>query len=71
MHRPQRCRARKLSDCSGDPNPSCRPNAITILREFVRALALSSIASSAFAETSSTTNRAGVYRCRMIYFHLD
>ena len=30
MHRPRRCRVRKLSDCIGDPEPSCRTSAVTI-----------------------------------------
>jgi len=38
MHRPRGCRVRKLTDCIGNSKPSCRPDAVTILREFVRAL---------------------------------
>ena len=38
MHRPRGCCVSKLTDCSGDPKPSCRPGAVTVRREFVRAL---------------------------------
>ena len=38
MHRPRGCRVRKLTDCIGNSKPTCRPDAVTILREFVRAL---------------------------------
>jgi len=36
MHQLWRCRVRKLTDCIGNSKPSCRPDAVTILREFVR-----------------------------------
>ena len=38
MQRPYRCGVRKLSDRMGDPEPSCRPSAVAIRRQFVRAL---------------------------------
>jgi hypothetical protein len=38
MHRPRGCRVRKLTDCIGNSKPSCRPDAVTIRREFVRVL---------------------------------
>ena len=38
MHRPRGCRVRKLTDCIGNSKAGRRPDAITIHREFVRAL---------------------------------
>jgi hypothetical protein len=38
MHRPSGCRVRKPTDCVSNSKPSCRPDAITIRREFVRVL---------------------------------